>query len=215
MKLPAQVEVVFSRIDAMSIRERAMVALTVLAVLWAVWDALLMRPLNALEQARQEQLASVTQQLGELNRAIQTLAGGRAGNPEQDARRRLAGLRARAVEIDTELRTVTRELVPPNEMTTLLETVLEQTGRLRLVGMETLPAEPVETDAGETGYYRHGLAVDVRGSYLDTLRYLEALEKLKWRFFWESVELEVLDHPTSHVRIIVYTLGERRGVIGV
>lgn len=215
MKLPAQVEVVFSRIDAMSLRERAMVALTVLAVLWAIWDALLMRPLNALEQARQEQLASVTQQLGELNHAIQTLAGGRAGNPEQDARRRLAGLRARAVEVDTELRTVTRELVPPNEMTTLLETVLEQTGRLRLVGMETLPAEPVETDAGETGYYRHGLAVDVRGSYLDTLRYLEALEKLKWRFFWESVELEVLDHPTSQVRIIVYTLGERRGVIGV
>lgn len=215
MKLPAQVEGVFDRIDSMSIRERAMVALTVLAVLWALWDALLMRPLNALEQARQDQLASVTQQLGDLNRSIQTLVGGRTGNPEQDARRRLAELRARAIEADGELRAVTRELVPPNEMTTLLETVLEQTGRLRLVGMETLPAEPVSTDAGETGYFRHGLAVDVRGSYLDTLRYLEALEKLKWRFFWESVELEVMDHPTSRVRIIVYTLGERRGVIGV
>src|SRR5690606_2511871 len=142
-----------------------------------------------LEQARQAQLESVASQLADVNRSIQTIAEPRGGNLEQDARRRLAELRSQTIELDTALRQMTRELVEPNEMAALLERVLEQTGRLRLVGMETLPADPVVAEGEETGYYRHGLAVDVRGSYLDTLKYLEALERLRWQFFWHSVEL--------------------------
>ena len=76
MKLPPQAIVVFERIDSMSLRERAMVAATVLALLWALWDALLMRPLNALEDARQAQLASVAGQLADVNRSIQSVSVG-------------------------------------------------------------------------------------------------------------------------------------------
>ena len=215
MKLPPQAIVVFERIDSMSLRERAMVAATVLALLWALWDALLMRPLNALEDARQAQLASVAGQLADVNRSIQSVAEARGGDTDQDARRRLAELRARGIELDAALREVTRELVAPTEMAKLLETVLQETGRLRLVSMETLSAEPVIAEGEDTGYYRHGLAVTVRGGYLETLNYLEALERLRWQFFWHSVELDVVDHPTSSVRITVYTLGHRPGAIGV
>ena len=215
MKPPAQVVALFERIDSMSLRERAMVAATVLALLWALWDALLMRPLNGLESARQAQLASVTGQLADLNRSIKSVAEARGANTDQDARRQLAELRARVIELDAELGKVTRGLVAPTEMSALLETVLEESGHLRLVGMETLAAEPVVAEGEETGYFRHGLAVNVRGSYLDALKYLEALERLRWQFFWRSVTLEVVDHPASSIRITVYTLGRRPGAIGV
>ena len=119
------------------------------------------------------------------------------------------------IELDAELGKVTRGLVAPTEMSALLETVLEESGHLRLVGMETLAAEPVVAEGEETGYFRHGLAVNVRGSYLDALKYLEALERLRWQFFWRSVTLEVVDHPASSIRITVYTLGRRPGAIGV
>lgn len=215
MKLPPQVEAVFAKIDAMSIRERALVAATVFAAIWALWDALMLQPLSALEDVRREQLASTSAQVAQLNQSIQDLAASSRGDADTEARRRLAELRTRAIELDAELRTVTRELVPPTDMPALLESVLERTGRLRLLGMEALPAQPVLAEGEETGYYRHGLAVNVSGSYLDALQYLRALESLQWRFFWESVELEVVDHPTSRIRIIVYTLGQRRGVLGV
>lgn len=214
MNLPPQIAKIFARVDEMSLRERTMIAVAVFAVIWALWDGLLMRPANALEQARRSQIDAVANQLADLSQSIQTLAARQGGDTEQDARRRLAEMRTRALELDTELRQATRELVAPDEMAALLETVLGQTGRLRLLGMETLPAEPIIADDEETGYFRHGLAVDVRGSYLDTLQYLQALERLRWQFFWDSVELEVVDHPSSTVRIVVYTLGEREGVIG-
>lgn len=215
MTLPPQVQLMFERIDSMSIRERAMVAATVLAVLWALWDGLLMRPLGALEQARQEQLASLTQQVGDLHRSIQTLATAQGTDPDTATRRRLAEARARVIELDARLRTATRELVPPAEMAALLESVVLRAGNLALTGMQTLPAQPVVADGTDTGYYRHGLQVDLRGNYLDALEYLRALESLQWQFLWDTVELQVLEHPDSRIRITVYTLGARPGPIGV
>lgn len=215
MRTPAQVQAVFERVDSMSIRERAMVTATVLAVLWALWDGLLMRPLGALEQARQEQLASMTQQVGDLNRSIQSTATARGTDPDTDARRRLAEARTRVIALDERLYSATRELVPPSEMATLLETMLVRAGDLELVGMQTLPAQMVTTQGVDTGYFRHGIQVDVRGSYLAAYAYLQALEQLRWQFLWDTVELRVVQHPTSHIRITVYTLGERAGPIGV
>lgn len=215
MKMPPQVRAVMERIDSMSIRERAMSAAAVLAVLWAVWDGMLMQPLSDLQDARQEQLASITQQVNELNRSIQSLAGVQPDDAGNAVRRQLAETRSRAIELDTQLRVVMRELVPMSEMAALLESMLLGAGDLELLGMQTLPPEPIIADDTETGYYRHGIQVDLRGSYLDALAYLQALENLRWRFLWDAVELEVVEHPASRIVITVHTLGERPGVIGV
>lgn len=215
MTLPPPVKAAFDYVDAMSLRERAMVVATVLAVLWAGWDALLMRPLNALEQARQEQLGSLAGQVADLHRSIQQTATGRTEDPDTALRRELAMLRNEIAEIDRRLGQLTANLVAPAEMAALLEALLVETARLEFVGITTVPAQPITTDGAETGFYRHGLTLRVRGNYLDALRYLEALERLRWRFFWDSVEIEVDEHPTSDIRITVYTLSERVGVLGV
>lgn len=215
MTTPPQVQKLFDRVDSMSLRERAMVAATVLAVLWAGWDALLMRPLNALEVARKDQLSSLAAQVSDLNRSIQQAATGRSTDPDTAARQELAALRAEIADLDRRLENLTANLVDPSEMAGLLEALLVETGRLEFVGMTTLPAESVSAEGTDSGLYRHGLTLRVRGNYLDALRYLEALEELRWRFFWESVEVVVDRHPTSDIRITVFTLGDREGVLGV
>lgn len=215
MTIPPQVQRAFDHVDAMSLRERAMVAATVLAVLWAAWDGLLMSPLNALEQARQEQLASLTAQVADLNRSIQLTATGRSVDPDTAARRELARLRSEIAALDRELDQLTANLVEPSEMARLLEALLVETAKLEFVGMTTQPAQPISAEGAESGLYRHGLTLRVRGNYLDALRYVEALERLRWRFFWESVEVAVDRHPVSDIRISVFTLGDREGVLGV
>src|SRR5690606_42032083 len=97
MKLPPQVDAVFVKIDAMSIRERALVAATVFAAIWALWDAFLLRPLSALEDVRREQLASTSAQVAELNGTIQALAARAGGDADTASRRRLAELRTQAI----------------------------------------------------------------------------------------------------------------------
>lgn len=215
MKLPEQVQKSFDTVDAMSIRERTLIAVVVLALLWALWDGALMRPLKAVEAAENDRLASLSQQVRDLNASIQQLAAAQVADPDAENRHRLTELQAANREMTEALRELTIDLVDPKEMAPLLESMLTRVGTLQLVGMRTLQGEAILADGAPTGYYRHGLAVEVRGGYLDALRYLQALERIGLRFFWESVDIEVSQHPSSDITIVIYTLGRQPGVIGV
>ncbi len=215
MTLPPPVKAVFVRVDALSLRERAMVAAAVLAVVWAVWDNFLMVPLNALQAARQDQLASLSTQVADLNRSIQVATTGRTDTGDTQQRNELAALRNEVADLQRRFGERTANLIPPNEMAEVLEALLVGSAELEFVGVVTLPPEPVTGEDGGTGFFRHGLTLRVRGNYLDALSYVEAIEELHWSLFWDSVEIEVDEHPTSDVRITVYTLGEGSAVIGV
>lgn len=63
--------------------------------------------------------------------------------------------------------------------------------------------------------YRHGVELQLQGSYLATLAYLKRLEKLQWRFEWQSLIFEVQEYPKGTVMLEVYTYSTERDWIGV
>jgi MSHA biogenesis protein MshJ len=132
-------------------------------------------------------------------------------DPDIGNRQRLAEIQIRNAELDKRLHTLTTDFIKPSEMAPLLESLLAQAGNLKLVKMQTLAPEVSDAKNGGDGYYRRGLAVEVLGGYLDALRYLQALEDLPWEFFWDSVKIEVKKYPTSHITILVHTLGYSEG----
>ncbi len=215
MTPPHKLKAVFDRIDSMSIRERILVAGTTLAVVWAVWDALFMQPLQALEQARQNQVESLSSQVADLNRSIQLMATGQPSDAESARRLELESLREEIATLEQRVGERTANLVAPGEMASVLGALLERSSDLEFVGVAALPPQPVGGVAGSPPIYRHGVTLRVRGNYLDALRYLQAIERLQWRFFWDSVEVVVDQHPVSDIRITVFTLGEGEAVIGV
>lgn len=215
MKLPPPLQKVYDAMDALAVRERLLITGVVLALLWVLWDTMLMRPLNTLGEARKAQLASLSQQIQDMERSMELAVKSRPDDPDARNRQRLSEIQARSAELDGHLQTLTGDFVRPSEMAPLLESVLARAGNLELVKMHTL--DPVASDAGNGGggYYRRGLVVELLGGYLDALRYLQALEDLPWEFFWDSVKIEVTDHPTSRITILVHTLGYREGESGV
>jgi MSHA biogenesis protein MshJ len=83
---------------------------------------------------------------------------------------------------------------------------------------ETTEANPVEAPAtsGETsGPYVHPVELVVEGSYLDVLRYLQALEALPWRFYWQALDLQSPGYPVNRVRIELTTLSMDKEWVGV
>jgi MSHA biogenesis protein MshJ len=54
--------------------------------------------------------------------------------------------------------------------------------------------------------YRHGVEVTVRGSYMDMIDYMNALETLPTQLFWGGARLEVEDYPTARLTLTMYTL---------
>jgi MSHA biogenesis protein MshJ len=120
--------------------------------------------------------------------------------------------------MDTDLVRVTAGLVPPKEMTRLIEQMLLKNRGLQVMRVESIPATPLlEGGAGVTGtmVYKHGMHVEVKGGYLEILRYLKSLEALPWKVFWGKATLKTEKYPDSRVSLVIYTLSTHEAWIGL
>jgi len=54
--------------------------------------------------------------------------------------------------------------------------------------------------------YKHGILIELSGSYTATLQYLRMLENLQWKFYWEAMRFEIEDYPTAKISIVINTL---------
>ncbi|HEX7029426.1 MAG TPA: hypothetical protein VF254_02430 [Gammaproteobacteria bacterium] len=221
MSLRQQGRLIAERIDALSLRERAMLMIGAFMVMFLVWDWLLMSEITARSKTISEQIEVTRNGVARLNEAIAITAQVRGGDPDDALRARLAAAERRIAALDAELARRAGQVIPPGEMAEVLENILERQGRLELLSVKSLPPEALfETEAGAGtalpgSIYRHGLEMEVEGRYLDVLAYLRELEALDWKFFWDAVELESEDYPANRVRIRIYSLNLEEGWLGV
>jgi MSHA biogenesis protein MshJ len=214
------------RYDQLSLRERIIVLVAVLLLLTLVWDSLFMAPLDRTRKGSVQQIDALRAEISGLDQSIEALAAQGVANPQGSTDRSAEALRAEIRELDGKLAGVTSGLIAPKEMSRVLEQVLARASRLTLIALRTLPPEgviapgakppqPGGAPAGAAQIYKHGVDIELAGSYLDTLYFLQALEALPWRFFWERIEFTVDQHPRGKLKLRLYTLGLDEGWIGV
>ena len=66
-------------------------------------------------------------------------------------------------------------------------------------------ATPVVVKAPDL-LYRHGVELTLRGSYLDMVDYMHALETLPTQLFWGKAQLDAEDYPNVRLTLTLYTL---------
>ncbi|BAV32715.1 MSHA biogenesis protein MshJ [Sulfuricaulis limicola] len=207
-----------NRVDAMSLRERAMIFITLLVALYFLAVNVLFGPLSAEKDRVQQQLTQKRLETQALEAQIQTMAGSGTEGVDAAKRNKLETLRENLKTMDTELVRVTAGLVPPREMARLIEQMLLKNRGLQVMRVESIPATPLlEGGAGVTGamVYKHGMRVEVKGGYLDILRYLKSLEALPWKVFWGKAALKTEKYPDSRVSLVIYTLSTHEAWIGL
>ena len=181
------------RIDGLSLRERAIMFVSLAAALVAAADALVISPRLAEEKAllsqRQTQTAKINTMRGEL-----AGSGANADTPAAKLARQLAEARARQQALDAEIARGLAQGGPGARLSDLLERVLRRYERLTLLRLATLAAtaKPVarardsaqaQAQAGES-LPLQGVEIVVRGSYPDLAQYVadteSALPALRW-----------------------------------
>ncbi|MDD0842158.1 type II secretion system protein GspM [Pseudomonas sp. Gutcm_11s] len=127
--------------------------------------------------------------------------------------------------------TGTAELVTPEKMKAVLESLLKAQQGLSLMGMQSfsepvqLPQEskPAAVPAVEAQVptdvtlYRHGLVLELEGGYFDLLQYLAAVQLSGWKLNWDSLDYEVGEAGPSRAKISLklFTLSRKAGWVGV
>ena len=202
-----QLDTAFARADALTVRERILVFVTVLALVGTAWHLVLMQPLlNQADKARAD-IAETRARIEMANTSLQDQVL-QLAQIDITNQTRYALTQARIDQLDTELAEYSGKLIDPSEMAFVLESVLKGQTSLRLKRIRNLGAEALTADNENNAVilYRHGLEIEVEGSYLDCLAYLEEIEALPWRFYWQFLELDVVEYPRNRIRIEVSTL---------
>lgn len=207
------------RIDGLSLRERVLVLLASLALIAVLWDSVLMRPVDRSRKRLEPEVGALRAEVERLDHAITELATQRSVDPNAELMAQVKHERAAITDLDRQLGGLTSALIAPEQMVQVLDRVLDRSKPLDLVALRSLPAEPLASlvpgEALPSRIFRHGVEIELEGTYLDLLAYLRALDQLQWRFYWQTLELDVTAHPRLRVKLTAYTLGQEEAWIGV
>ncbi|UVW26937.1 hypothetical protein [Massilia sp. H6] len=214
------------RIDALTLRERALMFAAAVAVFTFVGFQLVLSPIYRQQDALLEQILQQRNNMMGIDGEIIARLEAYQVDPDAPARTRLDSLRQDNARLGESLLAMQHGLVPPERMAPLVEAILRANGRLQLVSLRTLPVETIGADAQAVGtappaaaapatidsdkpaglLYRHGVEVTVRGNYLDMVNYMSALEAMPTQLFWGRAQLDVEEYPASRLTLTLYTL---------
>ena len=218
-----RIKQLLARIDELNLRERAIVFGGVLVMLFLGWYTTLMEPLMKEEKRLQSELNSKRDQLFTLSSQFEQMTGAAGKDPTAEYRRNLDQLNQQVVLLEQDLKETTANLVSPESMPEILRMVLNKSRGLtlmRLTGLGGTPLVVVDTPTGKKdtpganeiarddlgAAFKHGMKIEFRGDFFETLEYIRALEGLERGFFWDNIQYEVLDYPDSVTTITLYTL---------
>jgi MSHA biogenesis protein MshJ len=208
------------RIDALTLRERGVMFVTLLVLLYFLASSLAFSPLQKEQQRLENEIKMKYEQISAVSAQTQGIVHAATRDPDKENEIRLKQLREQIGRVDPRLAGVGQSLVSPRDMTRFVEQVLTRNQALQVLRVESLPPAVIEpgavpAPATAKGVYKHGMRIEVRGRYTDIVKYLRALESMPWKVFWGQVTLESEDYPLSRVTLVIYTLSVYQSWIGL
>ena len=216
-------ETYINRFDSLNQRERLSVAGLALVSLAIFFYIVAIEPMVLNAGVINKQISDIEIKIKSSEMQISALQKVLTLDPDTANRKQLSRLQGQRKIIDKKLQEKMQGLIEPSQMAKVLEAVVTKTSNLRIEKLNNLPTRPLidakDDDASETiadiGVYRHGLQIELSGSYMNMLSYLQNLNSLPWDFYWDSLDLHVKKYPKSRIVIVVHTLSFKEGWIGV
>jgi MSHA biogenesis protein MshJ len=202
-------------IDALDLRERILLLAATIVVLFLIVDTLGLEPALKSQQATEQRIVDLESKLSALHQQANLFNYKSDHNTltsRYESRDHLAG---ELSELDARIVAQLGALVAPAQAAELLEQVLTSHRGLKLKSLqassESLDNLALHKDRKDTDLGRYQLEMVVEGGYLDLLRYLQELEAMPWKFFWQTVHFQTIEYPRAETRLQLYTLGAQHG----
>lgn len=200
------------RIDAMQLRERVFVFLTIIVCFGALADTLWLSPAQLAHKQATQRFAAQETELQRLRNELKDLA--KPVDANKTVRDDIAAANLRLDAINQEIRAVAplAEGGPAIEQT-LVQFLRRQDG-LTLLGTGTTPSTSVSAPSATAGQTasasaqpvlsRRGLELTVAGSYADLVRYVGTLENALPTLRWGTLQLKTTQQaPEMTMQVFV------------
>ncbi|MBW0280044.1 MSHA biogenesis protein MshJ [Shewanella xiamenensis] len=214
--MKAQFEQLAQKFDALSQRERGLIAIALLALI----AMLAYMPIESLwkqQHSTAQQLKVIEQENQVSVQQIDLYQQRLALDPNQDYRQRLTLLQQQNQQLDTQLNEQMVDMVPADYMPELLGNLLGQVQGITLLKFTSVAPVPLLAVGEEKklNLYSHGIRMSLEGDYFSVLRFVEAVEAMPDKLYWKRLDYKVADYPKGKVDIELYTLSINKDFISV
>lgn len=214
------------KIDGRTLRERVILFLTVLAVVYLLWSLLVQSHVDAQRDNLRAEIERVALERKAIDAQLTAFALAAATDPALQKKAEIDALKQQISEVQTQLSSMSQGLISAQDLPKILQEVLRRTASVNLLSVQTLPTSeltlttlnPAAPDAPElqgAGVYKHVVLLKVSGNYAQLIALLTAIESLTWKFYWERLDYEVTHYPRAEILIRVFTLSSDEGLLGV
>jgi MSHA biogenesis protein MshJ len=208
----SQINRLITRFENLSLRERGLVLLVIMGLIYALWDFLLMQPLEEQRHHLSSLLQYKQKHLNTLNQTIQELKNPSRIEPDTNNNtiNTLNNLREQLRHQENNIKFLTSTLISPQNML-MLKSVLVPQKSLTLLKLETKISQSLSEVNPSAKVFKHSLRLEFSGNYKDILTYVRFLEDLPWKFYWDELDIVINDYPSTHITLTVYTFSRKAG----
>jgi MSHA biogenesis protein MshJ len=223
-----------TKIDALSLRERGIMLLVVSLAIAYLMSTLVIEPQFIKQKNLTEKIKREQQQISAIQMEVTQRLQLKNTDPDAEIKQRLLNSQQQLAQIDGQLNEIQKNLVRPEKMANLLESMMKRNSKLQLVSLKSLPfsnvldestdpselntklkmppfagnlADKATTEANQQGViYKHEVEIVLQGSYPDMQAYLRDLENLSERVYWSKARLTVIEYPKASLTLNLFTL---------
>jgi MSHA biogenesis protein MshJ len=196
------------RIDALSLRERVFLFISVIACALALADVLWLSPAQTQYKQLTQRFASQSAELDRLRVELKSIA--RPEDPSVVVRAEIVAADARLDALNADIKTLVPLVQNGPELEQVLVQLLRRQEGLTLVGLTTLKPEATATGSAAAalpaGMRKRGLELRVSGSYAELVRYVKTLESAMPSLRWGALQLKGEQQPPE-LTLQVYVVG--------
>lgn len=212
-----QVERALDAYQGLSEREQKLVLITAHVVVGMLLIWVLLLPIWESAHAELKQTNEVVATNQRQQAHLERLQNSPVIDLNQPIRNELAEFQQQQSRLDSRIGALTNSLVSPEHMVAVLEQLLMQDKRLRLISLQNLPQTDVDLgeEYADVELYRHGVRVKMTATYDSLVAYLKRLDSLPWKVYWQALEYRVDKYPDGELVLEIFTISTREDMLGV
>lgn len=231
-----KVPLLAQRFNERNQRERLIILVATVILLYTAWDYLFFQPLSKQLEQTESTFDAQKDERSKTQTVISKLQVNRTEDTVKKLKQEIHQLEKQVASATESIELFSTSFIASNEMVDVLKNLLTKETGLTLLTLKNIPIQansltakqipagqqaeqqsghPPGDDPETLKTYKHTFVMELSGSYLNALNYLQAIEKLPWRIALDSVTYSNQPSTPGLIRIQLHTISLSEGWVRV
>lgn len=194
---------------SMAKREQYLAVGLVFFLIFAIWYGVVWGVIESSQKTLSAKIVQAKQEIRVFNDDIALQNARLTKDPNKEVVAKQVQLQDDIKKLEIELGMHSKQLLSANSMLTALKELTVADSGIEMTGVDLLPDETQQgTEDSDHPLYRHGVKLSFTSDYFGTMAYLQKVEALPWRLFWDKIDYRVTTYPNAEVTLTVHTLSD-------